>query len=179
MGLTGRSGFSRFVGDRQPRTTPTKDLPHRVVFRGGVVCELSEPKRKKHKILGGTKRDKLNGTKGFLQKSAVSCGFLRKSAVSCENLRPRNAVITKKSENLRKSAKNCESRAFVPFSLSLLFPPEKYWADPGVLWKKAPRAMRAMRGKALETVPFQPYFGCRKSFSSKYCQTRTAKQREL
>ena len=28
------------------------------------------------------------------------------------------------------------------------------WADPGVLWKKAPRAMRAMRGKTLETVPF-------------------------
>ena len=24
------------------------------------------------------------------------------------------------------------------------------WADPGVLWKKAPRAMRAMRGKTLE-----------------------------
>ena len=38
------------------------------------------------------------------------------------------------------------------------------WADPGVLWKKAPRAMIAMRGKALETVPFQPYFGCTKSF---------------
>ena len=38
------------------------------------------------------------------------------------------------------------------------------WADPGVLWKKAPRAMRAMRGKTLETVPFQPYFGCTKSF---------------
>ena len=34
------------------------------------------------------------------------------------------------------------------------------WGDPGVLWKKAPRAMRAMRGKTLETVPFQPYFGC-------------------
>ena len=38
------------------------------------------------------------------------------------------------------------------------------WADPGVLWKKAPRAMRAMRGKTLETVPFQPYFGYTKSF---------------
>ena len=38
------------------------------------------------------------------------------------------------------------------------------WADPGVLWKKAPRAMRAMRGKTFETVPFQPYFGCTKSF---------------
>ena len=37
-------------------------------------------------------------------------------------------------------------------------------ADPGVLWKHAPRALRAMRGKTLETVPFQPYFGCTKSF---------------
>ena len=41
---------------------------------------------------------------------------------------------------------------------------ELFWADPGVLWKKAPRTMRAMRGKTLETVPFQPYFGCTKSF---------------
>ena len=49
--------------------------------------------------------------------------------------------------------------------------------DPGVLWKKAPRAMRAMRGKTLETVPFQPYFGCTKSFfkvlSNEYCQAVT------
>ena len=48
------------------------------------------------------------------------------------------------------------------------------WADPRVLWRKAPRAMRAMRGKTLETVPFQPYFGCTKGFlkvlSSEYCQ---------
>ena len=36
------------------------------------------------------------------------------------------------------------------------------WADPGVLWKEAPRAMRAMRGKTLESVPFQPYFGHKK-----------------
>ena len=50
-----------------------------------------------------------------------------------------------------------------PF-LSLLKGPNLLWADPGVLWKKAPRAMRAMRGKTLETVPFQPYFGCTKSF---------------
>ena len=55
----------------------------------------------------------------------------------------------------------------------------KGWADPEVLWKKAPRAMRAMRGKALETVPFQPYFGFAQKASSKYCQTSTAKQREL
>ena len=34
------------VVGRQPRTIPTKDLPHRVVFLGGVVCELSEPKKK-------------------------------------------------------------------------------------------------------------------------------------
>ena len=37
-------------------------------------------------------------------------------------------------------------------------------ADPGILWKKATRAMRAMRGNTLETVPFQPYFGCTESF---------------
>ena len=60
---------------------------------------------------------------------------------------------------------------FLVFSLN--------WADPGVLWKKALRAMGAMRGKTLETVPFQPYFGCTKKASSKYCQTSTAKQREL
>ena len=29
------------------------------------------------------------------------------------------------------------------------------WADPGVLWKKAPRAIRAMRGKTLQTVLFK------------------------
>ena len=29
------------------------------------------------------------------------------------------------------------------------------WADPGVLWKNAPRAIRAMRGKTLQTVPFK------------------------
>ena len=34
---------------------------------------------------------------------------------------PGKAIISK---NLRKSAKNCESCAFVPFSLSLLFPPD-------------------------------------------------------
>ena len=53
-----------------------------------------------------------------------------------------------------------------------------FWADPGVLWKKAPRAMRAMRGKTLETVPFQPYFGCTESFlkvlSNEYCQATRA-----
>ena len=38
--------------------------------------------------------------------------------------------------------------------------------------------MRAMRGKTLETVTFQPYFGCTKSFlkvlSSEYCQATRA-----
>ena len=59
------------------------------------------------------KRDKLNGTNGFLQNSAVFC----------ENLRLRNAVIPRKK---RKSAKICKKTAnsapFVPFSLSLLIP---------------------------------------------------------
>ena len=52
------------------------------------------------------------------------------------------------------------------------------WADLGVLWKKAPRAMRAMRGKALEPYHFNRTLGAQKA-SSKYCQTSTAKQREL
>ena len=39
------------LGDRQPRTIPTKDLPHQVVVfffwgGGGVLCELSVPKFK-------------------------------------------------------------------------------------------------------------------------------------
>ena len=50
------------------------------------------------------------------------------------------------------------------FLLILILPSGRKWADPGVLWKKAPRAMRAMRGKTLETVPFQLYFGCTESF---------------
>ena len=33
-------------GDRESRTIPTKDLPYRVVFLGGMVLEFSEPKRK-------------------------------------------------------------------------------------------------------------------------------------
>ena len=63
-----------------------------------------------------------------------------------------------------RPAQNCEEKASL--------------ADPGVLWKKAPRAIRGMRGKTLETVPFQPYFGCTKSFlrvlSSEYCQATRA-----
>ena len=32
------------IGDREPRTIPTKDSPHQVeCLGGGVVCELSEP----------------------------------------------------------------------------------------------------------------------------------------
>ena len=42
--------------------------------------------------------------------------------------------------------------------------PKSSGLTPEYCGKKAPRAMRAMRGKALETVPFQPYFGCTKSF---------------
>ena len=39
------TGLPSAIGDRQPRTIPTKDLPHQVVFGGGVVCELSGPKK--------------------------------------------------------------------------------------------------------------------------------------
>ena len=67
------------------------------------------------------KRDKLNGTNGFLQNSAVSCGFLRNSAVSCGFLRksaPRKCCNSQ--EKQRKSAKSCEKR----LRLSLLIPLE-------------------------------------------------------
>ena len=44
-----------------------------------------------------------------------------------------------------------------------------------MLWRKAIRAMRAMRGNALETAPFQPYSGWTESFlkvlSNQYFQT--------
>ena len=73
------------------------------------------------------KRDKLNGSNQFLQDI---CGFLRKSAVSCENLRfpakicgflrrsavfLRNVEIPTKSDNLQKSATNCEFGSVCPF----------------------------------------------------------------
>ena len=70
----------------------------------------------------GIKRDKLNGTNGFLRKSALSCSFLRKSAPPkcCHSQEKRKSA--KISENLRKTA---NSARFVPFSLSLLIPLEK------------------------------------------------------
>ena len=55
-------------------------------------------------------------------------------------------------------------KVYVYVVFSPLIVDKENWADPGVLWKKAPRAMRAIREKTLETVPFQPYFGCTKSF---------------
>ena len=60
------------------------------------------------------------------------CENLRFPAVCCENLRPRSAVIPRKSENLQKSARICEKTAnsarFVPFSLSLLLPLDFFFA---------------------------------------------------
>ena len=74
------------------------------------------------KLRGGIKKDKLNGTNGFLQKSAVLRfsskirGFLR---LVLRNLRLQNAVIPRKAKNCknqRKSAKkNCEFGSFCPF----------------------------------------------------------------
>ena len=79
-------------------------------------------------VSSGTKRDKLHGTNGYLRKSAVFCENLRFPAVFCENLRLPNAIIPRKSKNLRKTA---NSAPFVPFSLSFLFPLE---TDPSQLW---------------------------------------------
>ena len=54
------------------------------------------------------------------------CENLRFPAVFCENLHLQNAVMSKKkSENQQKSAREIANSAlFVPFSLSLLVPPE-------------------------------------------------------
>ena len=40
----------------------------------------------------------------------------------------------------------------------------KIGLPPGVLWKKAARAMRAMRGNGLEALAFQLHFACAESF---------------
>ena len=44
---------------------------------------------------------------------------------------------------------------------SQLLRPCKFFSQ---LWKKATRAIRAMRGTTIETVPTRPYFGCTVSF---------------
>ena len=74
------------------------------------------------------------GQTGFCEDLRFPAGFcenLRFPAVLCENLRLRNAVIPRTSENQRKSAKIWEKlrktaklAPFVPFSLSLLIPPD-------------------------------------------------------
>ena len=61
---------------------------------------------------GGIKRDKLNGTNGFLQNSAIGCGFLRESTLSCEKLHLRNAVIPRKSAHLQKISENLKNSEF-------------------------------------------------------------------
>ena len=71
---------------------------------------------------------------------------------------PRQKVVPRPPPPKKKAYARDERVKVVPFSALYL------WADPGVLWKKAPRAMRAMRGKTLETAPFQPHFECTKSF---------------
>ena len=71
-------------------------------------------------------RAELNGTNGFLQKSAVCCGFLRNSAVSRGFCEPWKCCNSPACEEKRKSAnicENCKFRSFVPFSLSLFNAP--------------------------------------------------------
>ena len=54
-------------------------------------------------------KGKLNGANRFLQKSAIFCCFLRKSAASCKNKKKLRIWLR-----------------FVPFSLSLFIPLDKY-----------------------------------------------------
>ena len=58
-----------------------------------------------------------NGTNGFLQNFLVSCRDLRFPAVFCENLRLPNAVLSRKTENLQKSAKQTKKNSGSVFSL--------------------------------------------------------------
>ena len=71
--------------------------------------------------LKGTNYMKLNGTNGFLRKSAVSWGFLHSAPLKCCSSQERQKSA-KLSENPRKTA---SLALFVPFSLSLFFPLEK------------------------------------------------------
>ena len=61
--------------------------------------------------------------------------------------------------------------------------PQTTWitrgCPPKTVRKKAPTAVRAMRGNAFETVPFPPYFGCSQEASSKKCRVSASKQRDL
>ena len=56
---------------------------------------------------------------------------------------------------------------------------DEIWADPGVLWKKAPRAMRAMRGKALETVPISTVLWVHKELPQSTVNLVLPSKREL
>ena len=99
-------------------------------------------------------------------------GFLGPTMYNAQKISGKFQSIFRKKSGFRSSKKN----SFVPkFALQTC---QRKWATPRVLWKKATRAIRAMRGKALETVPFQPYFGCTESFlrvlSDKYCQATKA-----
>ena len=52
---------------------------------------------------------------------------------------------------------------------------------PGSTLEKGPQrneTYQPIRGNRLETVPFQPYFGCTET-SSKYCQANTSEPRDL
>ena len=87
------------------------------------------------------------GQTGFcedLRFSAVFCENLRFPAVFCENLRSQDTVIPRKSENLQKSAKICELAPFVPFSLSLLIPPDGTLSFFS-LWAHTPCIFRGCR----------------------------------
>ena len=59
------------------------------------------------------------GQTGFCENLRFFCENLRKSAVSFENLRSRDAVIPRKSEDLQKSAKKKAANLAPSLSLSV------------------------------------------------------------
>ena len=105
------------------------------------------------------------GRTGFcknLRVSAVPCENLRFPVVFCENLHLRNAVVPRKSENLRKPAKMCQ-KLRIWLCLSLLVCPLHFREDQEsqnqhgvnvdtVKSMTRPTMQRRVRGHAMRSV---------------------------
>ena len=79
---------------------------------------------------------------------------------------------------LLKVARLCEKAPMYSNIWPMVTLPQSRWADPGVLWKKAPEQWELWEGKPLKPYHFNRTLGAQKA-SSKYCQFSTAKHREL
>ena len=100
---------------------------------------LSSQTRRVHDSVSwrDAKRDKLNGTNGFLQKSVVFCSFLPKSAVSCGPLRKSAPPKCCNSQEKRTSAKISENprKTSNLARVSLLVCPFYFPLRIGTMWQ--------------------------------------------